>query len=100
MPGQKELFATADVTQISQGAYTESLSDNRLQAKALDRETGPSLRVLFVLDGSLPVSGDAGMAGAVDAGHGAYSLPGANLLLTAGPSRAHYLAFVLTPAAG
>jgi hypothetical protein len=74
------------------------LTDSRLAANGVDRQTGPSLRVLFVLDGSLSVSGDAGMASTVSAGQGAYWLPGASLVLTAGPAGGHYLMFTLTPA--
>lgn len=98
VPGQKELYTTGDLTQIAPGSYTEALSDNRLASNGVDRQAGPSLRVLFVIDGSLTVSGDAGMTGTVSAGQGAYSLPGANLVLTAGPAGAHYLMFTLTPA--
>jgi hypothetical protein len=98
VPGQKELYTTADLTQIAPGSYTEMLTDSRLAANGVDRQTGPSLRVLFVLDGSLSVSGDAGMASTVSAGQGAYWLPGASLVLTAGPAGGHYLMFTLTPA--
>jgi quercetin dioxygenase-like cupin family protein len=98
VPGQKELYTTGDLTQIAAGSYTETLSDTRLAATGVDRQSGPSLRVLFVLDGSLTVSGDAGMTGNVSAGQGAYALPGANLVLTAGPAGGHYLMFALTPA--
>jgi hypothetical protein len=38
------------------------------------------------------------MTGTVSAGQGAYSLPGANLVLTAGTAGAHYLTFNLSPA--
>jgi len=38
------------------------------------------------------------MTGIISAGQGAYSLPGANLVLTAGPAGGHYLMFTLTPA--
>lgn len=96
--GQKELYTTADLTQVSAGQYTETLTNNLLPAKGVDRQTGPSLRVLFVLDGNVTLSGDAGMAGTVAAGEGAYSLPGANLVVTAGPTGGHYLIFTLTPA--
>lgn len=98
VPGQKELYTTADLTQIAAGSYTETLTDSRLAANGIDRQTGSSLRVLLVLDGSLAVSGDAGMAGTVSTGQGAYSLPGANLVLTAGPGGGHYLMFTLAPA--
>jgi len=96
--GQKELYTTADLTQIAAGTYMETLSDSRLTATGVDRQTGPSLRVLFLIDGNLTVSGDAGMTSTVSAGQGAYSLPGANLVLTAGPAGAHYMTFSLTPA--
>jgi len=96
--GQKELYTTGDLTQISAGPYSETLTDNRLPAGGVDRQAGPSLRVLYVLDGNVTVSGDAGMAGTVAAGEGAYSLPGANLVVTAGPTGGHYLTFTLTPA--
>jgi hypothetical protein len=98
VPGQKELYTTADLTQISAGQYTETLTDNRLPANGVDRQAGSSLRVLYVLDGNVTVSGDAGMAGTAAAGQGAYSLPGANLVVTAGPTGGHYLTFTLTPA--
>jgi len=98
VPGQKELYTTGDLTQIAAGSYTETLTDNRLGGMGVDRQSGPSLRVLFVLDGSLTVSGDAGMTGVVSAGQGAYSLPGANLVLTAGSAGGRYLMFTLTPA--
>jgi hypothetical protein len=98
VPGQKELYTTADLTQISAGQYTETLTDNRLPANGVDRQAGSSLRVLYVLDGNVTVSGDAGMAGTVAAGQGAYSLPGANLVVTAGPTGGHYLIFTLAPA--
>jgi len=98
VPGQKELYTTADLTQIAAGPYTETLTDSRLPATGIDRQSGSSLRVLFVIDGSLTVSGDAAMTGTVSAGQGAYSLPGANLVLTAGPAGGHYLMFTLTPA--
>ena len=97
VPTQKELYTTGDLTQISAGSYAETLSDNRLPAKGVDRQTGPSLRVLYVLEGSVTVSGDAGMAGTAAAGQGAYSLPGASLVLTAGPAGGHYVTFALTP---
>ncbi len=98
VPGQKEVYTTADMTQIAAGSYTETLTDSRLPATGIDRQAGSSLRVLFVIDGSLTVSGDAGTTGSVSAGQGAYSLPGANLVLTAGPAGGHYLTFTLTPA--
>ena len=98
VPGQKELYTTAELTQIIPGAYMETLSDSRVTANGVDRQTGPSLRVIYVLDGTLAVSGDAGMSGTVTTGQGAYSLPGASLVLTAGPAGAHYLIFSLTPA--
>jgi redox-sensitive bicupin YhaK (pirin superfamily) len=98
VPGQKELYTTADLTQITAGAYTETLTDSRLTANGTDGQTGPSLRVLYLIDGTLTVSGDAAMTGTVSAGQGAYSLPGANLVLTAGTAGAHYLTFTLTPA--
>lgn len=98
VPGQKELYTTADLTQIAPGSYTETLTDSRLAANGVDPEAGSSLRVLFVLEGGLTVSGDAAMAGTVSAGQGTYSLPGANLVLTAGPAGGHYLMFTLTPA--
>ena len=96
--GQKELYTTADLTQISPGAYTESLVDDRLPAKGVDREPGSALRVVYVLDGTVTVSGDAAMAGTVPAGQGAYALPGSVLVLTAGSADAHYLVFTLTQA--
>jgi quercetin dioxygenase-like cupin family protein len=96
--GQKELYTTADLTQINAGPYTETLSNNLLPANGVDSQTGQSLRVLYVLDGNVTVSGDAAMAGTVSAGQGAYSLPGANLVMTAGPTGGHYLIFTLTPA--
>ena len=98
VPGQKELYTTADLTQITPGAFTETLSDSRLTANGVDKQTGSSLRVLYLIDGTLSVSGDAAMTGTVSAGQGAYSLPGANLVLTAGTAGAHYLTFTLTPA--
>jgi hypothetical protein len=98
VPGQKELYTTGDLTQISAGQYTETLTDNRLPANGVDRQAGSSLRVLYVLDGNVTVSGDAGMAGTLAAGQGAYSLPGANLVVTAGPTGGHYLIFTLAPA--
>ena len=97
VPGQKELYTTADLTQIAAGPYTETLTDSRLPATGIDHQSGSSLRVLYVIDGSLTVGGDAGMAGTVSAGQGTYSLPGANLVLTAGPAGGHYLMFTLTP---
>lgn len=96
--GQKELYTTADLTQITAGAYTETLSNNVLPANGVDRQSGQSLRVVYVLDGNVTVSGDAAMTGTLSAGQGAYSLPGANLVITAGPSGGHYLIFTLTPA--
>jgi len=96
--GQKELYTTADLTQINAGSYTETLTNNLLPANGVDRQSGQSLRVLYVLDGNVTVSGDAAMAGTVSAGQGAYSLPGANLVITAGPGAGHYLIFTLTPA--
>ena len=95
--GQKELYTTADLTQITVGSYTETLSNNLLPANGVDRQSGQSLRVLYVLDGNVTVSGDAAMAGTVSAGQGAYSLPGATLVMTAGPGGGHYLIFTLTP---
>jgi hypothetical protein len=96
--GQKELYTTGNLTQITAGQYTETLSDNVLPANGVDRQTGSSLHVLYVLDGYVIVSGDALMAGSLVVGDGAYSLPGANLAVTAGPTGAHYLVFTLTPA--
>ena len=96
--GQKELYTTADLTQIAPGSYTETLTDNRLMANGVDRSASPSLRVLILLDGELSVSGDPQMTGTVKAGQGTYSLPGATFVLTAGPAGAHYLVFTLTPA--
>jgi hypothetical protein len=98
VPGQKELYTTADLTQIAPGAYTETLTDSRLTANGIDQQGGSSLRVLFLIEGSLTVTGDAAMTGTVSAGQGAYSLPGANLVLTAGTAGAHYLTFNLSPA--
>ena len=98
VPGQKELYTTADLTQIAAGSYTETLTDSRLAANGVDRQAGSSLRVLFLLNGSLTVSGDAGTAGTISAGQGAHSLPGASLVLTAGPAGGHYLMFILAPA--
>lgn len=95
--GQKELYTTADLTQISPGAYAESLVDDRLPAKGVDRESGPALRVVYVLNGPVTVSGDVAMAGVVPSGQGAYALPGSDLVLTAGSTDAHYLVFTLTP---
>ena len=69
-----------------------------MTTNGVDRQAGPSVRVLYVIDGTLAVSGDATMVSTVSAGQGAYSLPGANLVLTAGPAGAHYLTFILTPA--
>ncbi|TMF50542.1 MAG: cupin domain-containing protein [Chloroflexi bacterium] len=96
--GQKELYTTGDLTQINAGPYTETLSDNVLPANGVDRQSGQSLRVLYVLDGDVTVSGDAAMVGTVSTGQGAYSLPGANLVITAGSKGGHYLIFTLTPA--
>jgi redox-sensitive bicupin YhaK (pirin superfamily) len=97
--GQKELYTTGDLTQISAGQYAETLTNNVLPANGVDRQTGSSsLRVLYVLDGKVTVSGDAGMAGELATGTGAYWLPGANLSVTASPTGAHYLLFNLTPA--
>jgi len=96
--GQKELYTTGNLTQITAGQYTETLSGNVLPANGVDRQTGSSLHVLYVLDGYVIVSGDALMAGSLVVGDGAYSLPGANLAVTAGPTGAHYLVFTLTPA--
>ena len=96
--GQKELYTTGDLTQIRAGQYTETLTNNVLPANGVDRQTGSSLRVLFVLSGKVTVSGDAGMAGSLASGAGAYWLPAANLGVTAGPTEAHYLLFTLTPA--
>ncbi len=98
LPGQKELYTTGDLTQITPGAYTETLSDSRLTGNGVDRLGGTSLRVLLVIEGALTVSGDAGMTGTISVGQGAYSLPGANLVLTAGTAGARYLTFILTPA--
>lgn len=98
MSGQKELYTTGDLTQISAGQYTETLTDNILPANGVDQQTGSSLRVLYVLDGKVTVGGDAGMAGSLATGNGAYWLPGANLSVTADPTGAHYLLFTLTPA--
>ena len=96
--GQRELYTTGDLTQISAGQYTETLTNNLLPANGVDRQTGSSLRVLYVLSGKVTVSGDAGMAGSLATGAGAYWLPGSNLGVTAGPTEAHYLLFTLTPA--
>ena len=97
--GQKELYTTGDLTQISAGQYAETLTNNVLPANGVDRQTGSSsLRVLYVLDGKVTVSGDAGMAGELATGTGAYWLPGANLSVTAAATGAHYLLFTLTPA--
>lgn len=98
LPGQKELYTTGDLTQLVPGAYTETLSDNRLAANGVERQGGSSLRVIFVIEGGLTVSGDAGMTGTISGGQGAYSLPGANLVLTAGTAGARYVTFILTPA--
>ncbi len=38
------------------------------------------------------------MTGAITAGQGVYSLPGANLVLTTGTAGARYLTFIPTPA--
>jgi redox-sensitive bicupin YhaK (pirin superfamily) len=97
VPGQKELYTTADLTQITPGAYTETLIDSRLTANGVDKQTGSSLRVLYLVDGTLTVSGDAAMTGTVSAGQGTYALPGSNLVLTAGTAGAHYLTFMLAP---
>src|SRR5204862_341659 len=99
VPGQKELFTTPDLTTVATGAYTETLVDSRLPANGVDRQTGPSIRVLYVLDGQVAVHGDAGMTGSASAGQGLYSLPGASLVLTAGPGGARYLTFTMTPRA-
>jgi len=98
VPGQKELYTTGDLTQIMPGAYMETLSNSHLPANGVDRQTGPSLRVVFLIEGALTVSGDAGATGTISAGQGAYSLPGANLVLTAGTAGARYLTFSLTAA--
>lgn len=95
--GQKELYTTPNLTTIAPGSYTESLTDSRLAATGVDRQAGPVVRVIFVLDGDLAVSGDAGMVSTASAGQGLYSLPGANLVLTAGSAGAHYLTFTMTP---
>jgi hypothetical protein len=96
--GQKELYTTGDLTQINAGQYTETLSNNVLPANGVDRQSGQSLRVLYVLGGDITVSGDAAMAGTASAGQGAYFLPGANAVITAGQTGGHYLIFALTPA--
>ena len=98
LPGQKELYTTADLPQLTPGAYSETLAENRLTSSGVDRQGGSSLRVIYVLEGALTVGGDAAMAGTLSAGQGAYSLPGANLVLTAGASGARYLTFTLSPA--
>ena len=95
--GQKELYTTPDLTAIAPGAYTETLTDSRLPANGIDRQAGPSIRVLYVLEGQVAISGDAAMTGSASAGQGLYSLPGASLVLTAGPSGARYLTFTMTP---
>jgi redox-sensitive bicupin YhaK (pirin superfamily) len=95
--GQKELYTTPDLTTIATGSYTETLTDSRLAAKGIDRQAGQAIRVLYVIDGDVTVSGDAGMVSTAAAGQGLYSLPGANLILTAGPGGAHYLTFTMTP---
>jgi quercetin dioxygenase-like cupin family protein len=96
--GQKELYTTGDLTQITAGQYNETLTNNVLPANGVDRQTGSSLRVLYVLDGKVTVSGDAGMASSLATGGGAYWLPGANLGVTAGATGAHYLLFTLASA--
>ena len=98
LPGQKIMYASGDVTQITPGAYTETFTDSRLTANGTDHQTGPSLRVLYVLDGTVTVTGDAATAGTISVGQGTYSLPGATVVLTAGAAGAHYLMFTLTPA--
>src|SRR5438067_4871020 len=95
--GQKELYTTPDLTTIATGSYTETLTDSRLAAKGIDRQAGPVIRVLYVIEGDVTVSGDAGMVSTASAGQGLYSLPGASLVLTAGPGGAHYLTFTMTP---
>ena len=95
--GQKELYTTPDLTTIAAGSYTETLTDSRLAAKGIDRQAGPVIRVLYVIEGDVTVSGDAGMVSTASAGQGLYSLPGASLVLTAGPGGAHYLTFTMTP---
>jgi quercetin dioxygenase-like cupin family protein len=95
--GQKELYTTPDLTTVATGSYTETLTDSRLPAKGVDRQAGPSIRVLYVIAGDVTVSGDAGMTSTASAGQGLYSLPGANLVLTAGASGAHYITFTMTP---
>jgi quercetin dioxygenase-like cupin family protein len=95
--GQKELYTTPDLTTVATGSYTETLTDSRLAAQGVDRQTGPSIRVLYVISGNVTVSGDAAMASTASAGQGLYSLPGANLVLTAGGSGARYITFTMTP---
>jgi quercetin dioxygenase-like cupin family protein len=97
--GQKELYTTPDLTTIATGSYTETLTDSRLAAKGIDRQSGQAIRVLYVVEGDVTVSGDAGMVSTASAGQGLYSLPGANLVLTAGAGGAHYLTFTMTPTA-
>ena len=65
---------------------------------AAETEHGESHERLWRDEGALTVGGDAAMAGTLSAGQGAYSLPGANLVLTAGASGARYLTFTLSPA--
>lgn len=95
--GQKELYTTPDLTTVATGTYTETLIDSRLPATGIDRQSGPSMRVLYVIEGDITVSGDAGMVSTASAGQGLYSLPGANLVLTAGARGAHYITFTMTP---
>jgi quercetin dioxygenase-like cupin family protein len=97
VPGQKELYTTGDLSAIAAGAYMETLTDGRLPAKGVDHPASTSLQVLYVMDGSLTVSGDAMMAGNVGAGSGTWAGGGANLTLSAGSAGAHYLVFSLTP---
>jgi hypothetical protein len=99
VPGQKELYTTPDLTTVATGAYTETLTDSRLPANGIDRLAGSSIRVLYVLEGQLAVSGDAAMTGSASPGQGLYSLPGSSLVLTAGPGGARYLTFTMTPRA-
>jgi quercetin dioxygenase-like cupin family protein len=96
--GQKELYTTPDLTTIATGSYTEMLTDSRLAAKGVDRQSGQVIRVLYVVEGDVTVSGDAGMVSTASAGQGLYSLPGATLVLTAGAAGAHYITFTMTPA--
>lgn len=95
--GQKELYATPDITTMAAGSYTEMLTDSRLPTKGVDRQAGPVIRVIYVLEGDLTVSGDATMVSTASSGQGFYSLAGANLVLTAGAAGAHYLTFTMTP---